>query len=143
MTKSRKTTAAQPAAVPETASEPGFQTSETDTPRPTAVAIALCHAAYKQALEAYARVHGPHTLTSYSAEKVARVAYCKAMPVLSSRENIRAFIGCVADAVLIEAIREDTSARLLYAAQVALTGLPRESHHSMSITTTANPSTDH
>ncbi|HTW78505.1 MAG TPA: hypothetical protein VME23_03060 [Terracidiphilus sp.] len=42
------------------------------------------------------------------------------MPALTSREGIRAFIACVARGVVIEAIRENTSSRLLYAAQVAL-----------------------
>ncbi len=119
------------------------QALDPGAPDPTPIAVARCRAAYNQALEAYVKVHGPQTLKSYPAEKEARVAYCNAMPVLSTRENIRAFIGCVADAVLLEAIREDTSGRLLYAAQVALAGFTRESHHCMSITTTAKPSTDH
>jgi len=99
---------------------------------PTALALARCHAAYRKAKEAYAKIHGPHTIESYEAEKLARQAYRNAMPALTSREGIHAFIACVARGVVIEAIRENTSSRLLYAAQVALGGLPRESHHSIS-----------
>jgi hypothetical protein len=106
--------------------------TESSEPDPSALALARCHAAYRKAKEAYAKVHGPHTIESYEAEKLARQAYRNAMPALTSREGIRAFIACVARGVILEAIRENTSSRLLYAAQVALGGLPRESHHSIS-----------
>ena len=127
MSESPKSTPAQPA------TEPGPQAPEPGPSDPSALALARCHAAYRKAKEAYAKVHGPHTIESYEAEKLAREAYRNAMPALTSREGIRAFIACVARGVIIEAIRENTSSRLLYAAQVALGGLPRESHHSMSI----------
>ena len=137
MTKSRKTSLVE--LVPETETETSLQTPETDPSGPTEAAIARCHAVYDQTRAAFASVHGPETYDTYPAKKVVRVAYREAMPELSSRENIRAFIGCIAHAILIEAIREDTSARLLYAAQVALSSLPHESHHSMSLTTATKP----
>ena len=117
---------------PETESESGSLPVQENTPAPTAMAIARCRAASKRVLEAYVKVRGAKAVTSYEAEKLSASAYRNAMPALSSRENICAFIACVTDGVLIEIIQEDTSARLLYAAQVALGGLPRESHHSIS-----------
>lgn len=132
MATSRNAIAVQPAPQPETATEPGLQAPEADTPDPTAMAIARCRAASKKALVDYVKIHGAKAVENYAAEKLAASAYRNAMPALSNRENIRAFIACVTDGVLIEVIQEDTSSRLLYAAQVALGGLPRESHHSIS-----------
>jgi hypothetical protein len=50
-------------------------------------------------------------------------AYQQAMPPLSSHQNIRDFIACIAHGVLIHAVSLDCSAKLLYAAQVALSAL--------------------
>jgi hypothetical protein len=50
----------------------------------------------------------------------ANKAYLKAMPPLSGYENIRDFIACIAQAMLIDAIRGEQGGKLLYAAQVAL-----------------------
>ncbi len=49
----------------------------------------------------------------------ARAAYYSAMPPLVGYENIRDFVACVAQGVLLGAISESQSSRLLYAAQVA------------------------
>jgi hypothetical protein len=112
---------------------------EADAPDPAALAIARCRNASQKAKEAYAKIHGPKAIDSYEAEKLAHEAYRNALPALSGRNNICAFIACIADAVLSEAIFEKTSTRLLYAAQVALAGLPRESHHSISTRSPATP----
>jgi hypothetical protein len=56
---------------------------------------------------------------AYEASKAAHQAFRNALPPLSGADNIRDFIACVAQGMLIESIREDTGARLLYAAQVA------------------------
>ncbi len=56
---------------------------------------------------------------TYNASKAAHQAFRNALPPLSGAENIRDFIACVAHGMLIESIREDIGARLLYAAQVA------------------------
>jgi hypothetical protein len=53
------------------------------------------------------------------ARREAREAYRKAMPPLSSPQNVGDFIACVAHATLIEAIDGSDAARLLYAAQIA------------------------
>ena len=55
----------------------------------------------------------------YGASKAAHAAFRKALPPLSGADNIRDFIACVAHGMLIESIRDDFGARLLYAAQVA------------------------
>jgi hypothetical protein len=60
------------------------------------------------------------------------IAYRHAMPPLTGEENIRDFIACVAQGMLIGAIAGPDGARLLYAAQVAHTtvtkkGLTRKS----------------
>ena len=47
------------------------------------------------------------------------------MPPLSNRQNILNFIACVADGVLWGAIPENTSSKLIYAAQAAIGALPR------------------
>jgi len=139
MSKSRNTTAVlEPVPETENTIETSLQHLEVDQTAATAAAIARCQAAYDQTRAAFARVHGPETYDTYPAKKPARIAYRDAMPQLSNRENIRAFVGCIAHAILIEAIREDTCARLLYAAQVALGTLPHQSHHSVS-TATAKP----
>jgi hypothetical protein len=49
----------------------------------------------------------------------ARRAYCEAMPPLVGYQNIRDFIACVAQGILLGAISDSQSSRLLYAAQVA------------------------
>jgi len=49
------------------------------------------------------------------------IAYRHAMPPLTGEENIRDFIACVAQGMLVGAIAGPDGARLLYAAQVAHT----------------------
>ncbi|MGO9940859.1 MAG: hypothetical protein ACLPH3_24630 [Terracidiphilus sp.] len=53
------------------------------------------------------------------AEKTAVKAYREAMPPLSGCENIRNFIACVAQGLLLDVFSGSESTRLLYAAQVA------------------------
>jgi hypothetical protein len=55
-----------------------------------------------------------------SARTGASDAYCRAMPPLVGSHNIRDFIACVSHGVLIGVIKAGDSAKLLYAAQVAL-----------------------
>ena len=52
-------------------------------------------------------------------------SYCNAMPSLAGHENIRDFIACVAQGMLLGVIYHDEAPKLLYAAQVALSVLPR------------------
>jgi hypothetical protein len=53
------------------------------------------------------------------AEKTAAKAYREAMPPLSGSENIRNFIACVAQGLLLKVFIAPESTQLLYAAQVA------------------------
>src|ERR1700760_4563432 len=55
------------------------------------------------------------------ARVAAHRAYQKALPPLAGQENIQNFIACVAHGMLIGAFLSEDGARLLYAAQVALT----------------------
>jgi hypothetical protein len=47
-------------------------------------------------------------------------AYRALLPPLTTRENCRDFIACVAQGILLGAIADKNSGKLLYAAQVAL-----------------------
>jgi hypothetical protein len=59
-------------------------------------------------------------------EHESGIAYRHAMPPLTGEENIRDFIACVAQGMLIGAIAGPDGARLLYAAQVAHTTVTKE-----------------
>jgi hypothetical protein len=54
-------------------------------------------------------------------------AYHRAMPSLSGYQNICDFIACIGYAMLMGIIRDDRATRLLYAAQLALSSVPRPS----------------
>jgi hypothetical protein len=60
-----------------------------------------------------------------TALKIARMAYCLAMPKLSGADNLRDFVACVTHGMLIGVIPGPDATRLLYAAQVARTMLPK------------------
>jgi len=62
----------------------------------------------------------------------ARAAYYGNMPPLVGSDNIRDFVACVAQAILIGAITESQSSRLLYAAQVAQGALRYQSPRKQS-----------
>jgi hypothetical protein len=79
-------------------------------------AVARCCAASKKAYDA-AQVNGR---SRYDCSEVAKDAYRAAMPPLSSPENIRDFVACIAQGILLEIIPRDQTTRLLYAAQVAI-----------------------
>ncbi len=64
--------------------------------------------------------------SEYSAIKKAAVAYRAALPPLTSRDNCRDFIACVAHGILLGAIPEASAGKLLYAAQVALGAVSAE-----------------
>jgi hypothetical protein len=65
--------------------------------------------------------------SSFSASRDAAPAYRRAMPPLSGQKNIPDFIACVAHGMLIGAIDGKDGTKLLYAAQVTLATLRRES----------------
>jgi len=73
------------------------------------------------------------------AQQAASMAYCSALPVLFDQHGIGNFISCVAHGVLIRAIDEDVSGRLLYAAQVAISALPRQPRPAKPLKTAYPP----
>ncbi len=84
-------------------------------------AVARCTKAWSKAYRAVMAESDHETTATYSASEAFRAA----MPPLSSRENCRDFIACVAQGTLLGAIPERYSTKLLYAAQVAVTSLPK------------------
>ena len=60
--------------------------------------------------------------TKAAATECAATAFREAMPPLIGQDNIRDFIACVAQGILLGAIDSSKSSKLLYAAQVALSG---------------------
>jgi hypothetical protein len=98
-----------------------------NAPESTAAAIARCRQAWQQAFAEYVkknRRNDGHLVQDKAARHAAN-AYRGAMPPLAGYEGVRDFIACVAYGMLIDAIPADRSGQLLYAAQVALSALPR------------------
>jgi hypothetical protein len=86
---------------------------------PSEHAIARCWNAYTARYQE-AR---DHKTEEWRAINLAEEAYKSAMPTLGSRENIRAFVACVAHGVLAEVFDGAAASKLLYAAQVAISTL--------------------
>ena len=93
------------------------QTTETDT------AADRCREAmertYLDIVAAYDKNEESEAACKSRAVEAAARAYRTAMPALSSQENIRDFIACVAQGILLDVFAGADSSRLLYAAQVA------------------------
>jgi hypothetical protein len=85
-------------------------------------ALSLCSQArenaYRAALSTRERDESEF-MRANRAEKAAAKAYREAMPSLSGFENIRSFIACVAQGLLLKVFTAPESNQLLYAAQVA------------------------
>jgi hypothetical protein len=77
-------------------------------------AVARCCKAWKKVFRA------EWEESEYDAPIKAAEAYRAALPPLTSRENCRDFIACVAQGMLLGAIAEKDGGKLLYAAQIAL-----------------------
>jgi hypothetical protein len=75
-------------------------------------------AAYKEAKEKH--------IIGYEASNLASIAYRNTMPSLSGYENTLNFIACVARGILLGVIDGKIGAKLLYAAQVALSAVNRK-----------------
>jgi hypothetical protein len=79
-------------------------------------AVARCTATWTQSYQhEFSR-----TRSEALAQHAARRAFSEAMPPLIGYDNIRDFIACCAQGVLLGALEPQKSAKLLYAAQVAL-----------------------
>jgi hypothetical protein len=91
-------------------------------PSSTNPAVARCTKAWIKTFRAEMQEDDNETM----ATKRASEAFRAAMPPLSSRENCRDFIACVAHGTLLGAIPEKYGSKLLYAAQVALSSCGKE-----------------
>ena len=83
--------------------------------------VRCCHAwmnAYREEFE---------NSDEISATRVAALAYRTALPSITTRENCRDFVACVAHGLLLEVINEKESTKLIYAVQTALSALAK--HH--------------
>jgi hypothetical protein len=87
-----------------------------------AKAIKRCCTAWQRAYNAAAN----KGQDGYDAKEAASNAYRNAMPVLAGYDGIRDFIACAAHGILVDAIPEEKSGQLFYAAQVAISSLSRE-----------------
>ncbi|HEY1985952.1 MAG TPA: hypothetical protein VGG85_11105 [Terracidiphilus sp.] len=92
------------------------------TPKaPKLTAVSRCTLAFRQAF----REQMARAKDEWLAQDIASKQFRKTLPRLSGEDNIRDFIACVAQGVLLEAIEPKLSSSLLYAAQVALYSLRR------------------
>jgi len=108
----------------------------TATPR---AATRHCSRAWKRAYDEYMREHDGEPCNTVFARREGHAAFRNAMPVLGDRQSIRDFIACTAYGVQIGAINREQSGQLLYAAQVAITALPRERESGPKSTTPTPP----
>jgi hypothetical protein len=92
-------------------------------------AVARCCKAWKRAYRAKYDENG----FAWSAPSEAAEAFRAAMPSLTSRENCRDFIACVAQGMLLGAIAEKNAGKLLYAAQIALSSVASEERSQKNI----------
>jgi hypothetical protein len=124
--------------MPATSPEP-FDPSNPSASNP---AVARCTQAYKAAFKAAAN----EGQGKWESESVAKAAYRNTMPPLSGPRNIRDFIACVAQAMLIDAIHGSDAARLLYAAQIASSAhgsLPKKKNKPSVKTAPKPPENEH
>jgi hypothetical protein len=95
---------------------------EEPTPALANHAIARCARAFQDAYREQIEKNGFKT----DAMKKACEAYRAALPPLTNRENCRDFVACIAHGILLGAVDDKNSGKLLYAAQVALAAVGAE-----------------
>jgi hypothetical protein len=95
------------------------------SPKPTnpKTADRRCCAAYDRAYKAKMAQGDGSAMSSYDSTVDAQEAFRDAMPMLAGYEGVRDFIACAAHGILINAIPQERTSHLLYAAQVALAAL--------------------
>ncbi len=109
MSEAAVLTASQPPTAP-------ASSSTTESQPPISPAVARC-------IEAYTRTYKTQRAArrdEIPAIRCAQKAFRAALPPLIGQENIRDFIACVAQSILLGAIDSNDASKLLYAAQVAL-----------------------
>ena len=104
---------------PATALDPG------PAPKPTSpkAAVRRCCAAYDRAYKGKFEGSEEQPGADCNARMDGEKAFRDAMPMLAGYEGVRDFIACAAHGILINAIPQDRTSQLLYAAQVALAAL--------------------
>ena len=103
---------------------------------------ALANPAVKRCCKVWRRVYRAEYLddkVEFEAARKAADAYCAAMPPLTTRENCRDFIACVAYGIIIKSIAEKDGGKLLYAAQVALSSFANEKEPAKPASSANNP----
>jgi hypothetical protein len=98
-------------------------------------AVAHCCKAWKKAFRASINADED----DYDAFLKAAETYRAAMPPLSTHDGCLDFIACVAHGILLGAISEKDSGKLLYAAQVALAASNNVQNSRKSSPSRANP----
>lgn len=101
-------------ALPQTT--PASDAADEVIPNPANPAVARCRDAWTREYKTQLAKGAPRVAAVFSANG----AYRNAMPQLAGYENIRDFIACIAQGMLLGAIEASQSSKLLYAAQVAL-----------------------
>ena len=94
-----------------------------------AIGVPSLNLAVEKCMEAYVNTIKTCTAEKRKAtaiQKAASLAYGMAMPRLAGRENIGDFIACVTHGMLIGAIPGADGTRLLYAAQVTHSAVPKK-----------------
>lgn len=84
-------------------------------PTPSDPYVERCFQAFRDAEKA-ARARG---VDKHAAESAGLEAFRRAFPPLNGEENIRGFIACVTQAMILDPWWQDKGTKLLYAAQVA------------------------
>ena len=95
-----------------------FQSASSSAEPAANPAVARCCDAFNRTYKVNIAINQ----TKPAAVECAAAAFCEAMPPLVGYDNIRDFIACVAQGILLGAIESSRSSKLLYAAQVALSG---------------------
>jgi hypothetical protein len=86
-------------------------------------AVAHCQGVWQRVYQADLKSRKRAEIANMNADR----AYHRAMPPLAGYQNTCDFIACVGYAMLMGIIRDDRATRLLYAAQVALSSVPKPS----------------
>ena len=94
-----------------------LDTADPSSPALANSAVAHCTLAWEKAFRATFQKTG----NQFDAERAGATAFRAALPPLTSRDNCRDFIACVAHGMLLDAIDEKHGTKLLYAVQIALT----------------------
>jgi len=77
--------------------------------------------ATKAALEALRAAHeASPNCTNEDARSTARIAYLANMPILSSHNNARCYIACIAAGLPLQVFSAQEAAKMIYVAQTAL-----------------------